>query len=470
MTEAGEIESADPRAVDPAFLRAREIRIAVQRFGLGPKPGILTRLGTGPTPGRAAILGEIANPQNALLVNGRLPTYRTACRAGETGFHPAWAISKLELRAKLQKQLRPEIGFAERMVMFWANHFSMSVDKADICRATIGQVERDVIRPNVFGSFRAMLVGVMRHPAMIRYLDNQDSIGPNSPIGQSWGAGYNENLAREILELHTLGVGGGYAQSDVIALAKALTGWSYVRGWESDHGYNGGTQANRGQFLFRADWHEPGPRRILGKLYAGTGADQALAVLNALAVHPRTAEHIAFKLVRHFIADEPTPEMVAPVAEAFTRSGGNLAETARALIDLPAAWSPTFRRLRTPYEVAIAQYRALQVPLYDPDADWAFLEPLRALNHQPSSRITPDGYPDESYYWLNPDAMRVREDTAFFFVSYTRDDYKGPDAVALADSLFGPALSAKARETIAAAADQQRALSLLLMTPEFQRR
>jgi len=227
-----------------------------------------------------------------------------------------------------------EIGFVERLVMFWSNHFSMSVSKTETIRGTIGQWERDVVRRHVLGHFTDMRRGTIEHPAMIAYLDNDISIGPNSPVGQSWGAGYNENLAREILELHTVGNGGGYSEKDVTAFAKMLTGWSYVRGWESDGGWNGGTPENRGRFIYRPDWHEPGEFTLMGKTYPALGKRQVERALEYLAMHPATAEHLAFKLVRHFITDEPTAAMVNPLKQKFLQTGGNLRAVAMALIDL----------------------------------------------------------------------------------------------------------------------------------------
>ena len=175
---------------------------------------------------------------------------------------------------------------------FWANHFSMDVYKAGAVHGTIGQWERDVVRRNVLGRFSAMLHGTIAHPAMICFLDNDDWIGPNSPIGLKRGVGYNENLARELMELHTIGSGAGYGEADVGALARILTGWSYVRGAEADNYRNGGTPANRGQFIYRSEWHEPGPITLMGKSYAALGKAQAEQVLTDLAAHPATAEHM----------------------------------------------------------------------------------------------------------------------------------------------------------------------------------
>ncbi len=241
----------------------------------------------------------------------------------------------LEIDARIDKHMSVPIGFVERLVIFWSNHFSMTVHKSDAVRGLIGQLERDVIRKNVLGKFSDMLVGVMRHPAMLSYLDNVNSIGPNSPAGKSWGVGFNENLAREAMELHTVGSGGGYTEDDVTAFARILTGWSYVRDWEADRHYNGGTQANRGRFIYRWNWHEPGTIRFRGKDYAPEGMMQGLRALLDLARSSATAEHIAFKLVRHFITDEPTPALVDPLKQKFIETGGDLKAVALALLDFP---------------------------------------------------------------------------------------------------------------------------------------
>ncbi len=231
-------------------------------------------------------------------------------------------------------------------------------------------------------------------------------------IGKEWGVGFNENLARETMELHTLGSGGGYTEEDVSAFAKILTGWSYVRGWEADGRYNGGTPQNRGRFIYRRNWHEPGPIKLMGKLYGG-GQQQAVAALDDLAAHPATAEHIAFKLVRHFITDEPTPAMVDPLKQKFLQTGGDLKAVSLALLDLPEAWSTPLNKLRTPYEMSIAQYRALGVR-YKNNETWAFSEPLYALNQMAWESPSPEGYSDDTLTWLNPDALRIRLDVAQF--------------------------------------------------------
>ncbi|MET0313045.1 MAG: DUF1800 domain-containing protein [Hansschlegelia sp.] len=444
---------------------AKRARIAFQRFGLGPKPGGYARVADDPV---AAVHAELDNPKLALIDDPDLPSRKKAAALSQASFEAAEAIRQQELKARIKKHLSVEVGFLERLTIFWSNHFSMSINKDAVIRGTLGQLERDVIRPNLLGKFSNMHRGVMQHPAMLTYLDNQDSIGPNSPTGKSWGAGFNENLGRELMELHTLGTAGGYTEEDVSNMARILTGWSYVRGWESDGGYNGGTAQNRGQFIFRADWHEPGPIKLMGETYAGEGLKQGEKALLDLAHNKATAQHIAFKLVRHFIADEPTPDMVDPVADAFRSSRGDLGATTLALLALPAAWSAPLTKIRTPYELAIAQFRAMGTTYAD-DNVWAFSEPLRLMNNLPWERGAPDGYPDETYAWLDPDGMRIRLDTAMLAV----DVFGGAvnqQPLKLARSLYGASLSDEVEQALTWVTDKRAGLTLLFMTPDFQRR
>ena len=442
---------------------AREALIAFQRFGLGAKPGGPAQIGGG---AKAAVRAEVETANIAAINDPTLPSYPKACSESQKGH--AEDLRQQELAARVDKHIAAQIGFVERLVIFWANHFSMSVNKDDAIRGTMGQWERDVVRANVLGRFGRMLQGTIAHPAMIAYLDNQDSIGPNSPIGLEWGVGLNENLAREILELHTLGSDGGYTEADVTALAKIITGWSFVRSWEADGGYNGGTNQNRGRFIYRGNWHEPGPVTLMGKSYPALGQQQAELVFQDLAVHPATAEHIAFKLVRHFITDEPTPAMVNPLKQKFLQTKGNLKAVSLALLDLPEAWSAPLTKLRTPYEMTIAQYRALGAR-YENDNIWAFSEPLNALHQMAWEAPTPEGHADETPKWLNPDAMRLRLDIAEFHNRVCVGYYQG-NVVQLADRLFNAALSKQTRDRLTGLEYPNDELVILFTSPEFQRR
>ena len=262
---------------------------------------------------------------------------------------------------------------------------------------------------------------------------------------------------------------GGYTEADVTSFSKVLTGWSMVHGWQADNSAHGGHAGNRGQFIFRPGWHEPGSFEVAGKLYAAGGIEQGEAVLRDLAIHPSTAEHLAFKMVLHFITDQPTAAMVEPLKAAFLSTRGNLGAMARALIDLPEAWTLPLAKLRTPYEVAIANFRATEQPVWLEAQRSNVYEPLRALSNMPWERPTPDGYSDLSQAWLNPNAMRVRAEAAMLFTRvFARNITVAP--AALAESLFDDALSSQSRAAVAAAPDAFHGLCTLLMTPEFQRR
>ncbi len=223
-----------------------------------------------------------------------------------------------QAEARVRVAARTEAPFHERLVQFWSNHFAVSIDKP-VCLGIAGALENEAIRPHVTGHFGELLRAVEQHPAMIAYLDNQGSAGPDSEIarlGRRRGnaqrkVGINENLAREILELHTLGVDGGYSQADVTTFAKVLTGWS-IGGGEGR--LAGGTA---GRYFFRENLHQPGSQTLLGRSYAQSGEAQGLAVLADLSRHPSTARHLATKLARHFIADDPPVQSIDRIASAF---------------------------------------------------------------------------------------------------------------------------------------------------------
>ncbi len=445
---------------------AYNARIAFQRFGLGAKKSSFARVAANPL---AALIREVNTPGIAKLNSRKLPSYKKAAALSATSFDLAERTRSRELAARVGKHTKVDIGFVERLVIFWSNHFSMSVNKSSAVRGTIGQLERSVIRKHVLGRFSDMLLGVIQHPAMISFLDNADSVGPNSRYGRDRGAGFNENLAREVMELHTLGSGGGYTEEDVTAFAKILTGWSYVREWEADNRYNGGNNRNRGRFIYRKTWHEPGPITLRGKTYPAVGMKQAKMALLDLANSPATAEHIAFKLVRHFITDEPTPAMVDPIKNVFIATGGNLRQVALALLNLPEAFSEPLTKIRTPYELAIAHLRALNLRYRDDDYWWVFAGPMYAMNNMVWECPTPEGYADESLRWLDPDGMTLRLDTAQAIGwSYGRR-YRG-NVAKLANALYDSALSPETRQRVAQAGSKYSAITMLICSPEFQRR
>src|SRR3984885_7478389 len=240
--------------------------------------------------------------------------------------------------ARMNAAAAPDLGLVERLVWFWSNHFCISADKIP---AMAGAYEREAIRPHVLRRFADLLLAVESHPAMLFYLDNVESMGADSIAGINRDKGLNENLARETLELHTLGVRSGYTQADVTSFANVLTGWSWIDPAEPEHG---------GEFAFIKRLHQPGDQMVLGKRYPDTGVEQGRAVLADLARHQSTAQHIALKLARHFVADDPPPSLVAKLAKTFDSSGGNLKALAKTLVTADESWAPQRKKLRPPSE------------------------------------------------------------------------------------------------------------------------
>lgn len=379
--------------------------------------------------------------------------------------------------ARTSAALETPAPFVERLVHFWANHFAVSVDKLPVV-GLAGAFEADAIRPHVLGRFEDLLLAVTRHPAMLLYLDQANSIGPQSVaarrIAERSGArqrGLNENLAREIMELHTLGVRSGYTQDDVTELARALTGWSIVGGPGAPLGgamavrVAGGEPAEGGSFQYRPAIHEPGIRKILGRSYAesGDGQGQARTVLHDLAAAPATARHIALKLARHFVADQPPPAVVQRLAAAFERSGGDLPTLYRTLVESPEAWSPGAAKFKTPWEWAISGLRGLgrrEVPA----------QQMAGLMNQLGQPVwrpgSPAGFDDISASWAAPDALLRRVELAQRFASQAG----AVDARELAPRLLPGSLSDSTAQAIARAESPASGLALLLVSPEFLRR
>ncbi|OYY72965.1 MAG: hypothetical protein B7Y47_01735 [Sphingomonas sp. 28-63-12] len=359
--------------------------------------------------------------------------------------------------------------FVERMVHFWANHFAVSADKLTVI-GMAGLLEFEAIRPHVLGRFGDMLSAVERHPAMLLYLDQAQSIGPNSLVGSRVAArgqrkvGINENLAREILELHTLGVRTGYSQADVTEFARAMTGWTVAGLTRGPLARFAGADGAPGDFVFAEPIHEPGARTIIGRRYDQPGVAQAQAVLDDLAVHPATAEHLATKLARHFVGDTPPPAMVARLKAAFLQSGGDLPTLYRALIASPEVWDPAPAKFRSPWEWSIAAMRALDMK----DAPAQQVTGLMNQLGQPIWRPgSPAGFDDVTATWAGPDAVMRRVEAAERMATRAGG---AVDARALAPKIFPGALSAATQAAIANADSPGQALALLFVAPEFMRR
>ena len=363
---------------------------------------------------------------------------------------------RAEALARLQRATIADCGFTERLVVFWSNHFCISANKGEPARMWAGSFEREAIRPHVLGRFADMLKAVEQHPAMLFFLDNQQSLGPESRAAQNRKRGLNENLAREIMELHTLGVGGGYSQEDVTSLARIITGWTYA-GREGKIG-------TPGNFVFNANAHQPGAQHLLGKTYEDTGVAQGEAALADIARHPSTAKFIATKFARHFVADDPPPALVAKLQESFRKSDGDLKALSTTLLDSDEAWRAPLAKLRSPYEFLVATGRLLARIPEDPGR---YINDLNVLGQPLWTPAGPNGFPDTNAAWAAPEGIKLRLDISAQFASRIAESVDPRD---LLEIVAADAASLETRQAIERAESRQQALALLLMSPEFQRR
>jgi len=478
-------------ALDPKFNAA----LALHRFGFGPVPGAIAAIADDP---RGALLAELERPGAGQVAAANLPNSAQAARAFAEYRAERLAKQKLLQRAKehapagsgdasasmsseadaqpgaqttnngqnrppelpallvqneaqvrVEAALSAPIGFVERLVWFWSNHFCVSTAES---LSMAGAYEREAIRPHVLGRFVDMLTAVESHPAMLIYLSNAQSMGPNSVAGINNNRGLNENLARETLELHTLGVRGGYSQADVTSFAKVITGWTLINTLVPAHG---------GEFVFFKRRHEPGEQVVLDRHYLDTGFEQGRAVLADLAAHPATAQHIARKLAVHFVADEPPQTLVDKLTERFIITDGDLKEIAKALIEADESWTPRRTKLKRPYDWHVGALR-----LAGARGVIARFMNGQALLGEPMWRPpAPNGFPEHEAAWIDGLAQRV--DVASTFAGRVADRL---DPVALIDEGLGPLASTETRNAVARAGNRVQALTLLLMAPEFLRR
>ncbi|WP_374405179.1 DUF1800 family protein [Pelagerythrobacter sp.] len=460
-----------------------ELSIALNRFGLGARGGTappgdpradllwqIDRYDPAPPaiaalPGSSAMIGryaELLRARRELREQRKADDSAAQGRAKGNRKRADGVRGPLQdaVAARLTQAVATETPFAERMVHFWANHFAVSTDKRTVV-GLAGPFEAEAIRPHVTGRFADMLEAAVTHPAMLLYLDQSRSIGPESPLGlrvRERGRrqrGLNENLGREVLELHTLGAGGGYEQADVIELAKALTGWTVAGAAARDITGPTGTR-------FAARTHEPGARTIMGKRYGEGGAGQLRAILADLAVHPSTARHVATKLARHFAGDTPPPALVDALAERFLATGGDLPALYRVLVERPEAWAAT-PRFRSPWEWLVAGARATGYAPPRPRFAYRLTEELGQPVWKPGS---PAGYDDLAAGWAGSDALMRRVEVAGRIAAEVRE----VDPRALAPALFPEALSTATADAIARAESQSQGLALLLVSPEMMRK
>jgi uncharacterized protein (DUF1800 family) len=471
-------------ALDP-----REAALALHRFGFGPNlrstSASITAIASDP---RGAILADLEAPNAGQIVNPNLSTSAAAERTGFDFAYAQQAKTVLERRrreaaaaenpgaanamamedkpadpdamtpprknflaeaaARINAAHNAGIGFVERLVWFWSNHFCVAGTYM------AGAYEREAIRPHVLGRFADMLQAVEGHPAMLDYLDNAQSIGPNSDEGIVRNRGLNENLAREILELHTLGVRTVYTQADVTNFAKVITGWTILPTRDNpEHG---------GEFVFNPRMHEPGEQTLIGKTYPGGGVQQGRSVLAELARHPATAKHIATKLARHFIADEPPPALIERLTFRFFETEGDLKEVAKALVTAPEAWAPERAKIKRPSEWVVATRRAAGRKNINTQGMVGQQRLLGEWLWQPSA---PTGYSDDNAAWLS--GLKLRLQSANAFAQAVAADVDPREVV---EAALGPLASEDTRLAVARAETKVQALTLLIVAPEFQRR
>ncbi len=361
-------------------------------------------------------------------------------------------LFRAEMQGLFQNAITTPASFRERLVWFWANHFTVSTRRGEV-NALAGSFIREAIRPYVTGPFGDMLLAVMRHPAMLLYLDNAQSFGPNSRVGQRQNKGLNENLARECLELHTLTPASGYTQADVTEFARILTGWS-VEQKEPPLGYK-----------FRPFVHEPGPKRLMGYQFV-EGEQGGIDALRFLGEHPATHRALATKLARHFIADAPPPDAIRAIEGTLRDTRGNLGAACQMLITLPSAWIP-LQKLRSPQDFLLAALRASGLPADDDGPRKVpVIAILSGLGQAPFGAAQPSGWPDRAAEWAGPEAMLRRVDWAYGFAG--RGNL--PEPMQFADTALGPLLSDATGTEIRRAGSRRDGLTLLLASPEFQRR
>ena len=476
-------------ALDP-----KEAALVLHRFGFGPRAGSISAIASDP---RGALLAELEQPNAGQIADADLPSSAAANRtvfeynaeraankkreerrrevsaqvamqnAGTeamTAAKPDAAapiaaqpeavplprqLFRNEAKARFDAAINAEIGLVERLVWFWSNHFCVNANATVMA----GGYEREAIRAHVLGRFEDMLLAVEGHPAMLLYLDNAQSIGPDSVAGINRDKGLNENLAREILELHTLGVRTVYSQADVTNFAKVLTGWTILpTATNPDHG---------GEFAFLGRAHEPGGETVIGNAYSEGGVEQGRAVLADLARHPATARHIATKLGRHFIADDPPAPLVDRLTQCFLDTHGDLKEVMAAMIASPESWEPEQTKIKRPNEWIVAALRATGEP-----GDIPRIIQAGNLLGEPLWRPpAPKGFSDENAAWLDGLGQRLEIANAF-----AHREGLGHEPQAVMDTTIGPLACAETRRAVATAESRPRALTMLLMTPEFLRR
>ncbi|MEQ3670914.1 DUF1800 domain-containing protein [Pseudophaeobacter sp.] len=368
----------------------------------------------------------------------------------------------LWFRQLVLRHVTTQDSLRERLTLFWADHFTAKGKNRAMRPLAYGYVE-SAIRPNITGRFEDLLIAALTNPLMLHYLDQFRSRGGNSALSRRQGGrgGLNENLAREVLELHTLGVGGPYGQKDVRQLAELFTGLSY--------------RIEKG-FVFDERMAEPGAETILGRVYGGgePKLEAVLQVLRDLARHPATADHIALKLAVHFTQDQPDPDLVAALSASYRDSDGDLLQVYAALLNHGSSWMPELRNVKPPFDFLASACRGLGVaPAHL--AGWepkqirrSFIAPLKLMGQDWQSPVGPDGWEEADTAWITPQGLSARLRWAMAAPQRLVKDL--PDPLGFAQHCLGARANARVQFAASAAETRSEAIGLVLCSPAFQRR
>jgi len=442
--------------------------LAVTRFGMGARPGEIEAASRAPKdwlkrqliPAAAAAYPDESFQSSSELLSQLISKYKMGRRQsqktppGKTQKKALQAMALSETKARVTHAVTPDYSFHERLVRFWSNHFSVAISNMQT-RLIVGAYERAAIRPNILGSFSDLALNAVFHPAMLIYLNNNQSVGPSSPLGKRRNRGLNENLAREVLELHTVTTSAAYTQADVTNFARALTGWTVA---------SPRIQPDQvGKAVFVPNMHESGSQSVLGRRYRDGGAQQAQAILRDLCVSQHTAQNIAFKLARHFIADDPPRRLVEALKRSFIRTGGDLKALYMVLIESEESWVRAAGKVKTPDELIVSTGRLIGLkPVLTKQPRQLF----ESFAQIPFRAPSPAGWPDEAAAWTGPDAMMKRIE----WINEMSVRHPDLDAGQLLREGLGDRVSPETLQAIQRAESSSQALVLALMSPEFQMR
>lgn len=447
--------------------------IATSRFGYGPHPRLASPRDAGDLMAQIAPGAAFAPKLGGRTIKKRSQMIREFNQLNRTNKNNSnrdalnarrREIEKLHRRdveRRILTPVRSPYGFYERLAWFWADHFAVA-GKDFRNRAMVGRFEADAVRPHVGGSFRDLLRAAALHPSMLMFLDQNKSVGPNSKAGLKRGRGLNENLAREILELHTLGVDAGYTQDDVREFAELLTGVTF--------------KMSEGKLVFRRGRAEPGAEFVLGEAYGGGKGRlrDVYIALDDLAAHPDTARHIARKLAVHFVSDEPDTALVAHIEDAFRRSDGDLPTVYAAMLEHPAAWDGYGAKVRQPFDFAVAALRAV-----DPDEKELDLIGRRAggerrlhlaletMGQQVYRPPGPQGWEEAASQWITPQGLTARLNWASHLGQVMERRIDPRD---LLETALGDSARDATRFAATNAAERWEGIAFVFASPEFNRR